>query len=81
MHFDKNDSSVGFNDEELEVPLAKWPILQLTRKSIDFERHRTVSEKRMLLRVELDPSSYYPARWNLFNELIKSYMDFFIGII
>ena len=37
-----------------------------TGKSIDLERHRTVPEKRMLLRVELDPSGYYPAGWNPF---------------
>ena len=37
-----------------------------TGKSIDFERHMTVPEKRMLLRVELNPSGYYPAGCNLF---------------
>ena len=39
---------------------------QDTGKSIDFERHRTVPEKRMLLGVELNPSGYYPAGCNLF---------------
>ena len=39
---------------------------QGTGKSIDCERHKTVLEKRMLLRVELDPSGYHPAGWNLF---------------
>ena len=53
---------IGFCNKNVKI--AKT--LNFTGKSIDFERHRTVPEKRMLLRVELDPSGYYPADWNLF---------------